>query len=111
VLTDEVRANSSRSSWKRSALLQERNATSRSVIAWSVGAFLLFSLIVAGLLALFGRRDLHALSKSYSDILQHENEDTMPSCATRLAAHAARPSWPRKSDRPHSAWNRWPTPC
>jgi signal transduction histidine kinase/DNA-binding response OmpR family regulator len=44
------------------------------VIGWSVGAFLLFSLTVAGLLALFGRRELVKLSASYTDILAHEAE-------------------------------------
>jgi CheY-like chemotaxis protein/CHASE3 domain sensor protein len=74
VLTDQVRREFLDFIMEEQRILQERNATSRSVIAWSVAAFLAFSLIVAGLLALFGRRDLQALSKSYSDILQHEED-------------------------------------
>ena len=74
VLTDQVRREFLEFIMEEQRILQERNATSRSVIAWSVAAFLAFSLIVAGLLAVFGRRDLQALSKSYGDILQHEED-------------------------------------
>ncbi|SDC08409.1 multi-sensor hybrid histidine kinase [Massilia sp. PDC64] len=74
VLTDQVRREFLDFILEEQRILQERNATSRSVIAWSVAAFLAFSLIVAGLLAAIGRRDLKALSKSYGDILQHEEE-------------------------------------
>jgi signal transduction histidine kinase/DNA-binding response OmpR family regulator len=78
-------------------LLQERNASSRTVIAWSVGAFLLFSLTVAGLLALFGRRELVKLSNNYGEILAHEAEhnallrhqDWLRSGQTELAARSA----------------------
>jgi CheY-like chemotaxis protein/CHASE3 domain sensor protein/Skp family chaperone for outer membrane proteins len=55
-------------------LLHDRNASSRNVIGWSVAAFLTFSLVVAGLLAMFGRRDLLSLSRSYNDTLEHEAE-------------------------------------
>ncbi|PQO96547.1 two-component system sensor histidine kinase/response regulator [Massilia phosphatilytica] len=74
VLTDQVRREFLDFIMEEQRILQERNATSRAVIAWSVAAFLAFSLIVAGLLALFGRRDLKGLSKAYGDILQHEEE-------------------------------------
>ncbi|WP_322402272.1 response regulator [Massilia luteola] len=72
VLTDQVRQEFLDFILFEQRLLQERNASSRSVIAWSVAAFLAFSLVVAGLLALFGRRELMALSTSYRDVLQHE---------------------------------------
>jgi signal transduction histidine kinase/CheY-like chemotaxis protein/CHASE3 domain sensor protein len=74
VLTDEVRSQFAGFIDAEERLLQERNSSSRNVIGWSVGAFLLFSLIVAGLLALFGRRELTSLSNAYSDILSHEAE-------------------------------------
>jgi len=74
VLSDQVRREFLDFIIEEQRILQERNAVSRSVIAWSVAAFLAFSLIVAGLLAMFGRRDLKALSKSYGDILQHEED-------------------------------------
>jgi CheY-like chemotaxis protein/CHASE3 domain sensor protein len=74
LLTDQVRREFLDFILEEQRILQERNATSRSVIAWSVAAFLAFSLIVAGALALFGRRDLKALSTSYGAILQHEEE-------------------------------------
>jgi signal transduction histidine kinase/DNA-binding response OmpR family regulator/CHASE3 domain sensor protein len=74
MLTDEVRRQFKLFIETEERLLQERNSSSRTVIAWSVGAFLLFSLIVAGLLALFGRRELLALSNSYGEILAHEAE-------------------------------------
>jgi signal transduction histidine kinase/DNA-binding response OmpR family regulator len=74
ILTDEVRRLFSRFIEAEEGLLQERNSSSRTVIGWSVGAFLLFSLTVAGLLALFGRRELMSLSNSYGEILAHEAE-------------------------------------
>jgi len=74
VMTDQVRREFLDFILEEQRILQERNATSRTVIAWSVAAFLTFSLVVAGLLALFGRRELLALSKAYSEILEHEAE-------------------------------------
>jgi signal transduction histidine kinase/DNA-binding response OmpR family regulator/CHASE3 domain sensor protein len=74
MLTDEVRRQFRLFTETEERLLQERNSSSRTVIAWSVGAFLLFSLTVAGLLALFGRRELLGLSNSYGEILAHEAE-------------------------------------
>jgi len=74
ILTDEVRRLFARFIESEESLLQERNSSSRKVIGWSVGAFLLFSLSVAGLLALFGRRELVKLSDSYGEILAHEAE-------------------------------------
>jgi CHASE3 domain sensor protein len=47
MLTDEVRRQFRLFIETEERLLQERNSSSRSVIAWSVGAFLLFSLTVA----------------------------------------------------------------
>jgi len=73
-LTDEVRRQFKLFIESEERLLQERNSSSRTVIGWSVGAFLLFSLTVAGLLALFGRRELMTLSNSYGEILAHEAE-------------------------------------
>jgi signal transduction histidine kinase/CHASE3 domain sensor protein len=73
-LTDDVRRQFSGFIDAENNLLQQRNSSSRTVIGWSVAAFLLFSLIVAGLLALFGRRELLGLSNSYSEILAHEAE-------------------------------------
>jgi signal transduction histidine kinase/DNA-binding response OmpR family regulator/CHASE3 domain sensor protein len=74
LLTDQVRREFLDFILEEQRILQARNATSRSVIAWSVAAFLAFSLVVAGLLALFGRRELMALSNSYHAILQDEAE-------------------------------------
>jgi signal transduction histidine kinase/CheY-like chemotaxis protein/CHASE3 domain sensor protein len=74
ILTDEVRRQFGDFIEVEQRLLQERNASSRAVIGWSVGAFLIFSLIVAGMLALFGRRELLRLSGSYNDTLAHEAE-------------------------------------
>jgi CheY-like chemotaxis protein/CHASE3 domain sensor protein len=73
-LTDEMRRQFGDFIGEEERLLQQRNASSRNVIGWSVGAFLLFSLTVAGLLALFGRRELMSLSNSYGEVLAHEAE-------------------------------------
>jgi CheY-like chemotaxis protein len=97
LLTDEMRAQFAGFIETEERLLQERNSSSRTVIAWSVGAFLLFSLTVAGLLALFGRRELLGLSNSYGEILAHEAEhnallrhqDWLRSGQTELASKSA----------------------
>jgi signal transduction histidine kinase/DNA-binding response OmpR family regulator/CHASE3 domain sensor protein len=74
VLTEQVRREFLDFIQEEQRILLERNAAARTVIAWSVAAFLAFSLVVAGLLALFGRRELIKLSNAYSDILHHEEE-------------------------------------
>jgi signal transduction histidine kinase/CheY-like chemotaxis protein/CHASE3 domain sensor protein len=52
--------------------LQERNDKARMVTAWTVGSFLLFSLMISGLLSYFGRRDLMNLSNTYQDALSRQ---------------------------------------
>jgi signal transduction histidine kinase/DNA-binding response OmpR family regulator/CHASE3 domain sensor protein len=97
MLTDEVRRQFRLFIDTEERILQERNSSSRTVIGWSVGAFLLFSLTVAGLLALFGRRELLSLSNSYGEILSHEAEhnaqlrhqDWLRSGQTELASKSA----------------------
>jgi CheY-like chemotaxis protein len=74
MLTDEVRREFADFTGEEERLLQERNTSSRAVIGWSVAAFLLFSLVVAGMLALFGRRELVKLSTQYNETLEHEAE-------------------------------------
>ncbi len=74
VLTDEMRAQFAAFIGSERTLLAERNDEARSVIFWSVGSFLVFSLIVGGLLAAFGRRELLRLSNNYGEVLKHENE-------------------------------------
>jgi CHASE3 domain sensor protein len=55
-LTDDMRSQFAAFITTENALLVQRGEEARSVIAWSVGSFLLFTLIVGGLLAAFGRR-------------------------------------------------------
>ncbi|MGJ9419957.1 response regulator [Massilia sp. CMS3.1] len=74
VLTDEVRSQFAAFVVSERELLRERSDSARSVITWSVAAFLLFTLVVGGLLAAFGRRELMHLSKSYGEVLDHENQ-------------------------------------
>jgi len=73
-LTGEVRRQFAQFIETEDSLLQQRNSSSRNVIGWSVASFLVFSLIVAGLLAWYGRRELMALSASYNATLEHEAE-------------------------------------
>jgi signal transduction histidine kinase/DNA-binding response OmpR family regulator len=74
VLTDDMRSQFAAFVLSERELLRERSDSARSVISWSVAAFLLFTLVVGGLLAAFGRRELLRLSKSYGDVLDHENQ-------------------------------------
>ena len=73
-LTDDMRSQFAAFIGTERTLLLERGEEARSVIAWSVGVFLLFTLIVGGLLATFGRRELMRLSSTYGDVLKHEND-------------------------------------
>ncbi|MCC8395258.1 response regulator [Paraburkholderia sp. MMS20-SJTR3] len=57
-------------------LREERSEATRRVTATLVGAFLLFSLIVSGLLAWRGRRELLGLSETYDAALQQQTEQT-----------------------------------
>ncbi|WP_186140660.1 response regulator [Burkholderia gladioli] len=58
------------------ALRQQRSAAARSLTAVVVGTFLLFSLLVSGVLAWRGRRELLELSGTYDDALRQELEHT-----------------------------------
>jgi CheY-like chemotaxis protein/CHASE3 domain sensor protein len=74
VLTDEMRKQVQGFLEVERGLLQERNAASRTVTGWSVALYMLFSLVVGGLLAMFGRRELMRLSGSYAAALQQQEE-------------------------------------
>jgi len=74
VLTDEMRKQVQGFLEVERGLLQERNAASRTVTGWSVALYMLFSLVVGGLLAMFGRRELMRLSNSYAGALQQQEE-------------------------------------
>ena len=74
ILTDDMRGQFNAFIANETALLQERNEDARSVTTWSVGFYLLFTMIVGGTLAAFGRRELVRLSDSYSEVLSHEAE-------------------------------------
>ena len=73
-LTDDMRSQFAAFVGTERTLLLARGEEARSVIAWSVGSFLLFTLVVGGLLATFGRRELLRLSTTYGDVLKHEND-------------------------------------
>jgi CheY-like chemotaxis protein/signal transduction histidine kinase/CHASE3 domain sensor protein len=75
-LTDEVRRQFATFLDVEQRLLQERSDSSRNVTGWSVGLFLLFSLSVAGMLAIFGRRELVALSTSYTTAIDQQRAHT-----------------------------------
>ncbi|WP_429365586.1 response regulator [Paraburkholderia sp. MM5496-R1] len=57
-------------------LRQQRVEATRNVTATLVGVFLLFSLVVSGLLAWRGRRELLDLSGTYDDVLRRQGEQT-----------------------------------
>ncbi|MDB5907025.1 MAG: two-component system sensor histidine kinase/response regulator [Massilia sp.] len=75
-LTDEVRGQFNAFLDEEDRLRQLRNDSAKSVTGWSVGLFLLFSLTVTGLLAMVGRRELLALSKSYTAALDRQRAHT-----------------------------------
>ena len=57
-------------------LRQERATAARSVTTTLVSAFLFFSLVVSGLLAWMGRRELLALSATYDGVLKEQDLQT-----------------------------------
>ena len=57
-------------------LRQERAAAARSVTTTLVSVFLFFSLLVSGLLAWMGRRELLALSATYDGVLKEQDQQT-----------------------------------
>ena len=76
-LTDEVRRQFAAFLDAEQRLLAQRSDSARRVTGWSVGLFLLFSLTVAGLLAWFGRRELVALSASYTAAIGEQQKHTV----------------------------------
>ncbi|MEX5746867.1 response regulator [Massilia sp. X63] len=74
ILTDDIRRTYDDFLDVERRQLRDRNDEARSVTTWSVASFLLLSLLVGGGLALFGRRQLVALSNSYQETLEHEAE-------------------------------------
>ena len=71
-LTEEVRRQFATFAEVEEKLLAERNMSARATTRWSVALFLIFSLTVAGLLAYFGRRELIALSSSYTKAMDQQ---------------------------------------
>ncbi len=75
-LTDEVRRQFAGFLEAEEKLLTARSEEAKSTTRWSVVLFLLFKLGVSGMLALFGRRDLVALSKSYTTAMEQQRAHT-----------------------------------
>ena len=69
-LTDEMRRQFSNFIEFEQQLLQARNTQARNTTLWSVLAYLLFTLGINGLLALWGRRELIQLSHDYDAALK-----------------------------------------
>ena len=75
-LTDEVRRQFASFLEIEERLLADRNMSAKWTTRWAVGLFLIFSLTVAGLLAYFGRRELVALSTSYTKAMDQQSAHT-----------------------------------
>lgn len=71
---DELRKDLSQTLETEQRLLKERNDKAISTTYTSVIAFLTISLLVSGLLALMGRKDLMGLSRNYNEILDKQAE-------------------------------------
>ncbi len=74
-LTDEIRRELTTFAAVEQRLLKERNDDARATTLWSVVGYLVFTLGISGLLALFGRRELMRLSNTYSAALAQQAED------------------------------------
>ncbi|MCZ8257504.1 MAG: CHASE3 domain-containing protein, partial [Polaromonas sp.] len=74
-LTDEMRREFQSFITMERRLLQERNDDAKSITIWSVVLYLVFTLGVSALLALFGRRELVRLSETYNAALRQQAAD------------------------------------
>jgi len=74
VVFDEIRREFKNFLGVEAQLHKERDDSARQVTSWVVGLYLLLSLSVSALLALFGRRELLNLSASYDSILKEHAE-------------------------------------
>jgi len=74
VETDEVRRELTDFLGLELRLRQERNVDAHNVTTITVGAFLLLSLGISGVLALFGRRELMRLSETYGVALEQQRK-------------------------------------
>ncbi len=94
-LTDEIRRELSTFVTVEQRLLKERNDDARATTLWSVVAYLIFTLGISALLALFGRRELMRLAGTYSTALAQQAADAedltqltwLRSGQTQLAEH------------------------
>ncbi len=73
-MQDELREEFDQFISNEERLRVQRHDSAASVTNWTVGLYLLFSLGVAGLLAVLGRRELIALSNNYSTALAKQAE-------------------------------------
>lgn len=71
---DEVRSLFQAFVTAEQRLLTERRDDAKSVTRFAITAFVLASLIVSGLLAMFGRRDMSKLSETYGRALKEQTE-------------------------------------
>ncbi|NHZ87933.1 response regulator [Massilia sp. CCM 8733] len=72
VAFDEIRTTFNEFLAVEQRLLQQRNQSAQSVTRWGVALYLLVSLLLSGLLAYFGRRELMRLSDVFGDAIdQH----------------------------------------
>ncbi len=69
-LFDEIRRELRDFIGEESKLLQERNETARSTTFWVIVSYVSLVLILSGLIALSGRRQIMTLSASYGDALR-----------------------------------------
>ena len=94
-LTDEIRRELTSFVAVEQRLLKERNDDARATTLWSVIAYLIFTLGISALLALFGRRELMRLAGTYSSALAQQAADAedlkaltwLRSGQTQLAEH------------------------
>ena len=73
-LNDEIRRELGVFILTEQRLRQERNLEARSTTLWSMAAYLIFTLVVSGILAFMGRRQLMSLSDSHAQALQRQIE-------------------------------------
>lgn len=73
-LTDEVRRELDDFIGHERELRQERNADANIATTWGTGLYLVVSILFSGLLALFGRRELMNLSRTYAEAMARQEE-------------------------------------
>ncbi|WP_426105291.1 response regulator [Massilia sp. TSP1-1-2] len=91
LIFDQIRVQFTQFLAAEQSLLLSRNADAQRVTRYGVAIYLILSLVLAGLLAWFGRRDLLGLSHAFGDVIEQQraHADTLERQAWQRSGQTA----------------------